>query len=214
MLLQISKVRDGELTLFKQKAIVDSIINLLLELSPNLITIAIFGTYIYTGHNIDAKSAFTLVSTLMVLQNPIKALPGAVSSLLDLKVALDRVSKFLLAEDIQDEYIKKNEVDYPDVAIKMTNGNFYWLTEEEKKMKKKKEQEEKEKEKQKEDVEKSEKGEKEEKKDEGIEEKKEIVVEKQASESSAENEGEGEKLILKDINLEIKKGSFVAILGE
>ncbi len=52
----------------KKQAIIDSIIFFLLELTPNLITIAIFGTYIYTGHNIDAKAAFTLVSTLMVLQ--------------------------------------------------------------------------------------------------------------------------------------------------
>jgi len=61
-------VRDKELGLLKKKAVVDSIIFFLLELTPNLITIAIFGTYIYTGHNLDAKAAFTIVSTLMVLQ--------------------------------------------------------------------------------------------------------------------------------------------------
>ena len=61
-------MRDGELGLLKKKAIIESIIFFLMELTPNLITIAIFGTYIYTGHNIDAKAAFTLVSTLMVLQ--------------------------------------------------------------------------------------------------------------------------------------------------
>jgi len=60
-------VRDGELGLLKKKAIVDCIIFFLMELTPNLITVAIFGTYIYTGHNINAKAAFTLVSTLMVL---------------------------------------------------------------------------------------------------------------------------------------------------
>jgi len=199
-LKKISKVRDGELALFKKKAIIDSIITLLLELTPNLITVAIFGTYIYTGHDIDAKSAFTLVSTLMVLQDPVKALPDCVSTLLDLKVSLDRINKFLLAEDIKADYIKKNEVDYPETAINIKNGNFYWLTEEEKKLKKKKEEEEAQ--------EGDEDGEK--KKEE---EKKE---EKPASESSdeIENEGEGEKMILKDINLDIKKGSFVAILGD
>ena len=61
-------MRDKELGLLKKKAVVDSIIFFLLELTPNLITIAIFGTYIYTGHNLDAKAAFTIVSTLMVLQ--------------------------------------------------------------------------------------------------------------------------------------------------
>src|SRR5689334_1271124 len=102
-----------------------------MELTPNLITIAIFGTYIYTGHNVNAKAAFTLVSTLMVLSNPIRVLPACVASMLDLKVSLDRINKYLTAEEIQDGFIKKNEVDYPDTAIKVKEGNFYWLTEEE-----------------------------------------------------------------------------------
>jgi len=107
-----------------------------------------------------------------------------VASILDLKVSLDRINKFLTAEEINTEYIKKSEVDYPDTAIRMKNGNFYWLTEEEKKLKKKKEEEE-------------------------AEEKKEIVQEEPLA-----TDNEGEKLILKDLNLEIKKGSFVAILGD
>ena len=106
------------------------------------------------------------------------------ASILDLKVSLDRINKFLTAEEINTEYIKKSEVDYPDTAIRMKNGNFYWLTEEEKKLKKKKEEEE-------------------------AEEKKEIVQEEPLA-----TDNEGEKLILKDLNLEIKKGSFVAILGD
>jgi len=105
-----------------------------------------------------------------------------------LKVSLDRISKFLTAEEINTEYIKKNEIDYPETAIRVKNGNFYWLTEEEKRLKKKREEEENE---------------------EG-DDKKEIV----GREEPPASENEGEKLILKDINLEIKKGSFVAILGD
>jgi len=93
----------------------------------------------------------------------------------------------LTAEEINTEYIKNNEVDYPATAIKMKNGNFYWMTEEEKKLKKKKEEEE-------------------ENEEDG--KKKEVVVEEESPAA------EGEKLVLKDINLEIKKGSFVAILGD
>jgi len=106
---------------------------------------------------------------------------------------LDRINKFLAAEEINTEYIKKNEVDYPDVAVKVKNGNFYWLTEEEKKLKQKKEEEE------------------EKQKQEGKEKKQEVPV---SEISSPASENEGEKLILKDINLEVKKGSFVAILGD
>ena len=108
-------------------------------------------------------------------------LPDAFASMIDLKVSLDRMGNFLAAEEIKADYIKKNEINYPNAAIKVKDGNFYWLTEEEKRLKKKKE--------------------------EG-EEKKEIVVQEEPPAT------EGEKLILKDVNLEIKKGSFVAILGD
>ena len=101
-----------------------------------------------------------------------------------------------MAEDIKADYIKKNEVDYPDVAIKMKNGNFYWLTEEEKKLKKKKEEEEAENE------------------DEEANEKEEKSSEEEKKEILEEDEEEGVKLVLQDMNLDIKKGSFVVILGE
>jgi len=111
--------------------------------------------------------------------------------MMDLKVSLDRMGNFLTAEEIKTEYIKKNEVDYPETAIKVKDGNFYWLTEEEKRLKQKKE----------------------EGKQKGAgEEKKEIAQEEEAP--AAPEISENEKLILKDLNLEIKKGSFVAILGD
>jgi len=118
--------------------------------------------------------------------------------MLDLKVSLDRINKYLIAEEIQADFIRKNEVDYPETAIKVKDGNFYWLTEEEKKLKKKKEEEEK-------------NGAKcDEKKEEDPKEEAPAASEV----SSPTTENQGEKLILKDINLEIKKGSFVAILGD
>jgi len=114
---------------------------------------------------------------------------------MDLKVSLDRINKFLTAEEINTEYIKKNEVDYPGTAVKVKDGNFYWLTEEEKKLKEKKEEE---------------------KKNKGGEKKNEIIQQEGSNSeiSSPTTENGGEKLILKDLNLDIKKGSFVAILGD
>ena len=103
----------------------------------------------------------------------------------------------MTAEEINTEYIKKNEVDYPETAIRVKSGNFYWLTEEEKKLKKKKEEEEEEKQKE----------------AEG-EEKQELVQEEEEEAAASEVSSEGDNLILRDINIEIRKGSFVAILGD
>jgi len=157
--------------------------------------------------------------------------------ILESKVAVDRVSKFLLADEVRLDYIKTGKSEDSDQAIKVENGNFYWLTEKEKILKKEKEEELKNKD--------SKKG-KNNKKDKKKKDKKnkKSIVNKESLSSNSDNiivttynsnnnnqqngeaqpalnneEAQGDsnpdyKLILKDINLSIKKGSFVAILGE
>ena len=187
-----------------------------------------------------------------------RALPYTITLFLESRVALNRVSKFLTAEEVKLEYIKSSEEASSDVAIKMRNGSFYWMSEEEKRLKKEKEEEDKLTEEEKKKKKKREAKEKKEKKKREKEKKKKKVVhsnstatqksslvvtsynpqslERQrlppqekleepllgeneaaavASQDSASTaESNGYRLVLEDVNLEIKKGSFVAILGE
>lgn len=169
-------------------------------------------------------------------------------------MAIDRVTKFLQAEDVQLGFIKKGRAEDSDTAIKVQNGSFFWMTEEEKKLKKKmegeKEEEEKQeklgkgaqyrKEKAKKEKEEKKKKRKEEKLRKKQNKKKSRIVDRNDS-TTIQNESiiissqkqlgrnlegpdvEGSdtsaekhevKLVTENINLEIKKGSFVAILGE
>lgn len=155
--------------------------------------------------------------------------------ILESKVAMDRVTKFLLADEIRLDYIKTGNSQDSDQAIKVENGNFYWLTEQEKLLKKKKEEELKNKD-QKKNKKKNEKKNKKDKKNKKVRENQDSVssradsvvistqhngVQPNGESSIATNKEEVQedsnpdyRLILKDINLSIKKGSFVAILGE
>lgn len=172
---------------------------------------------------------------------------------------MNRVVKFLLAEEVQLDYIKTDADS--DVAIRMRNGNFYWLTEEDKLAKKVKEAEEKEEqEKEKEETQKDKKDmTKEEKKAEKmkLKEEKRIKKEKEKIEKERKKQANKKKVkvvdseninsltetlvissqeqqmpgirgslirsidgettykpVLENINVDIKKGAFVAILGE
>jgi len=154
-------------------------------------------------------------------------LQWAITQIVESKVSLDRISKYLQAEDIKLDYIKKEENQISETAIKVENGNFYWLTEEEKMMKKEKEKEKEKKPGDKATV-KEEKKKTDKRKVSGelklneSSQNNEVQLDSEASQTDLENlgssvlstEGTGYKLILEDINLNIKKGSFVAILGE
>ncbi|RZK11513.1 MAG: hypothetical protein EOO43_19305 [Flavobacterium sp.] len=142
--------------------------------------------------------------------------------MIESKIALNRVSKYLLAEEVQRDFITQSTSLESDTAIKVQNGNFYWLSEEDKRKKKEKEEEDK-----KTDDEK--KKDKKKKSQVGDSNKASVVQsivvtshnpppfianKESVITESVVDQPVPYKLILKDINLEIKKGSFVAILGE
>jgi len=219
-LKKVLGTREQELKWLKKDFVVTSISVFLLWLTPMMITTSIFGAYVFTGHDMNAKTAFTLISTVMILQQPLRTLPYVLTLMIESKISLSRVTKYLLAEEVQRDFITQSSSLDSDTAIKVQNGNFYWLSEEDKKKKKEKEEEDK-----KTEAEKKKKKKKtnDSKKSSTVTES--IVVtshnppaiaqkESIATESVLSPSDLPYKLILKDINLEIKKGSFVAILGE
>ncbi len=131
-----------------------------------------------------------------------RSLPDSFAFALSLKVSIDRLTKFISTPELKLEYIQKNNVD-EDTAIKVQNGNFYWLSEEEKKIKK--------------EAEAAEKGEEAPKAEEEKKQEEPEELDKQPLDSVAEIKEEEKvpiKYVLKDINLHVKKKSFVAVLGE
>jgi len=138
---KILKTREGELSSLKRTFVLRSVSSFTNWLTPMLITVVIVVTYILTGNELTAQVAFTLVSTVKIIQNSMLYLQWAITQIVESKVSLDRISKYLQAEDIKLDYIKKEENPISETAIKVENGNFYWLTEEEKMMKKEKENE-------------------------------------------------------------------------
>lgn len=72
-----------------------------------------------------AAQAFTTIMIFKILQFPIRQLPTAISSVIQMWTSLKRIENFLLAEEVQYDNIKvgnKKEL----FAIRITNGTFGW----------------------------------------------------------------------------------------
>ena len=69
----------------------------------------------------------------MLLQWPLRLLPSQITNLIECFVGIKRIENYLMSEEIDTKYIKKNDKNIPDVAIKIQNGNFFWVDPEEKK---------------------------------------------------------------------------------
>ncbi|KAH8822118.1 multidrug resistance-associated ABC transporter [Flagelloscypha sp. PMI_526] len=85
-------------------------------------TILAFVTYALTGHNLDIPTIFTAFQFFLVLQGPLAMFPIVMSTWAHIKVSLDRIEEFLLAEEMPKPY---EVVDDLDVGVEV-DGCFEW----------------------------------------------------------------------------------------
>mgnify|MGYP002620850355 FL=1 len=109
---------------------------------------------------------------------------------MEARVSSARIESYLKEDDIDTSYILKDENPNDDYAVTIENGSFYWVTEAEKAAAAERNREELRK-----------------KLPKDQQDKIEILT-------NPQDVIEGNTWVLKDINMKIKKGSFVAILGE
>lgn len=171
---------------------------------PTAITVATFSTYIWLGHQLTAETAFPVVSILLSLQDIFRNLPNHITLVLEAIISMGRIQKFLLAEEIDTKYIKRNDDWDSDAAIKIQNGFFYWNEPGQKK-----------------DLSQIVKKNSQKRSGNAIAVSAlegqaciEMASVASSSKSSIAESERSSKYILKDINIEIKKGSFVAFIGE
>ncbi len=175
----VTKDRENELGWIKKKHLLASLRIFLFWLSPVLLSISIFGCFLLLGKNLTPQTAFVVLSTLMIVQGPVFNIGNILNDLLQGQVSMERVQKFMFNEEIDTSYIAQSMVPASENAIKIANGNFYWVKNE-----------------------------------------KQHSSDDDDNKNKVKNSADYQKLveppqlILKNINMEIKRGSFIAILGE
>ena len=126
---KISEARDIELSWLAKSLVISVLMIFSLYMTPMLILSATFAMYTLTDHVMDAENIFTLVSTFVVVQNTIRLLPLAIAFMIQALVSIKRIQGFLLAEEIKLDYIKSDVFDNEEMgnkAILLKNGYFFW----------------------------------------------------------------------------------------
>ena len=193
-------------------------------------SVAAIGAYQFLNDSFKIEDIFTSLGIFASIQNPMKSLPTTLDIILETIVSLGRIEKFLYQPEINKKNMIVNdpETKKADIAIKIQNGTFTWGKKIDSSYKPVSEKQfVKVKTSEKENVEQP-------KKEEHIEMssvstsphdeistkikneipnntlfEKDIIEDKNIIEKPND-----EELVLKNINLEIKKGEFVCIIGE
>ncbi|KAL5709924.1 hypothetical protein ACHQM5_020548 [Ranunculus cassubicifolius] len=95
--------------------------------SPVLVSAATFGACYFLGIPLTASNVFTFVATLRLVQDPIRSIPDVIGVIIQAKVALVRIIRFLEAPELQNE-IQRQSCDMNEVkhTIYIKSADFSW----------------------------------------------------------------------------------------
>jgi ATP-binding cassette, subfamily C (CFTR/MRP), member 1 len=127
---KVQVLRDAEVDWLKETQIKKAYGSALYWMSPTFVSAVIFaGTAALNTAPLNADVVFTILATLRVMCEPMRMVPEALSILIQVKVSLDRIGAFLVAEELREEDVTwVREDNFSEAAVSVTNGEFSWST--------------------------------------------------------------------------------------
>uniref|UniRef100_A0A7N0TQB6 ABC-type xenobiotic transporter n=1 Tax=Kalanchoe fedtschenkoi TaxID=63787 RepID=A0A7N0TQB6_KALFE len=94
--------------------------------SPIFVSVITFGTSILLGGKLTAGGVLSALATFRILQEPLRNFPDLVSMMTQTRVSLDRISGFLLEEELQADATIVLPRGISNTAIEINNADFCW----------------------------------------------------------------------------------------
>ncbi|XP_019312755.2 ATP-binding cassette sub-family C member 10 isoform X2 [Panthera pardus] len=94
---------------------------------PVVISIVIFITYVLMGHQLTATKVFTALALVRMLILPLNNFPWVINGLLEAKVSLDRIQRFLdLPNQNPQAYYSSDPPTAPSTVLELHEALFSW----------------------------------------------------------------------------------------
>lgn len=96
-------------------------------MSPTIASSVIFlGCVVFKSAPLDASTVFKVMAALRTMSEPARIIPDALSSLIQVKVALERINVFMLEDELKQDDIQKSCIGRLDHVIYIQGGCFSW----------------------------------------------------------------------------------------
>ena len=120
---KLELIREEEISQYWKK--IQCVVYQILSLwtAPNLITFTIFFAMIQADHEMSAYRIFSLVSLIQILQFAIRDVPLQITDILDFLISYRRIQKLFDLSDVRVDFLRH---DTSDKAILIRHGNFCW----------------------------------------------------------------------------------------
>jgi ATP-binding cassette, subfamily C (CFTR/MRP), member 1 len=119
---QIATLRGKEVATIRRVAVARSLMIAIVTFIPVLAAILSFVTYSLSGHRLDVATVFASLQLFNVVRMPLAFFPFVFSSCADALVAMQRIGKFLSAEEAPRGY----EIDQAAEDALRVDADFAW----------------------------------------------------------------------------------------
>ena len=127
---KIKKSREDELNALYKRLVITQISQTLLWLTPIAMSVVSIGAYQYynNGDKFKIEDIFSCLGIFTSMQAPMRNLPVIIDNWNETIISLKRIEKFLKLNEINEKLIIKNNKELMDkgIAIQIENGNFSW----------------------------------------------------------------------------------------
>ncbi|XP_066455218.1 multidrug resistance-associated protein 1-like isoform X2 [Eleutherodactylus coqui] len=125
---KVVDIRECEMEVLKSSGYLTTFSMLTLTCIPFLVSIATFGVYFWMdeANILTASKVFTTISLFNILRLPLFDLPTVISSVVQTRVSLNRLQRFLCGEELDPENIETNYKE--NHAVGFLAASFQWET--------------------------------------------------------------------------------------
>ena len=121
----MNDIREGELKLIRLNALYQAVVILLWEITPYLVQVVCFAAYM-SESTLSADTVYTAISLFNILRFPINILPMVSIMVITLRVANDRIVKFLYSDELDLTRINHKREAKGPIAIEMAKADYEW----------------------------------------------------------------------------------------
>ncbi|XP_055346994.1 multidrug resistance-associated protein 1-like [Paramacrobiotus metropolitanus] len=129
---QVLELRELELRQLQKAARLEAISAFNWFVTPFLMSFVTFATFVLSSSEnvLDADKAFVALSLLNILRLPLTMLPHCVTLLVQSRVSLKRLTKFLCNDELNPNNVRSLPASDIKHALRIQNGTFSWGQEE------------------------------------------------------------------------------------
>ncbi|CAJ2663697.1 unnamed protein product [Trifolium pratense] len=123
----VESLRDKEFVWLSKTQILKATNSFLYWMSPTVVSAVVFlGCAVTKSAPLNAETIFTILATLRNMGEPVRMIPEALSIMIQVVVSFDRLNKFLLDEELNNDDSERNLQQCSVNAVEIQDGNFIW----------------------------------------------------------------------------------------